>query len=168
MVRLTLGRFTISMTLRALLLIAAILTTGLGAGVYFAFDVAVMPGLARVGDRTFVESVQGINIAIVRGLFMVVFLGALGFTVAAGLAHLRSSALPWIGVAALLSLAVLVVTFAASVPLNNAIDAADLATTDLAAVRERFESAWARWNVLRTVLSTAALGFLTWALLVTG
>lgn len=39
---------------------------------------------------------------------------------------------------------------------------------DLAAVRERFEARWVRWNVARAVTSTAAVGFLAWALVLHG
>lgn len=36
---------------------------------------------------------------------------------------------------------------------------------DLTAVRERFESGWVRWNVVRAVTSTASLAALVWAAL---
>ena len=40
---------------------------------------------------------------------------------------------------------------------------------DLAAVRERFgEAKWIRWNIVRAVMSTAAFGCLTWALVLYG
>jgi uncharacterized membrane protein len=35
-------------------------------------------------------------------------------------------------------------------------------------VRERFESRWVRWNILRAVTSAAALGCLLWALVLHG
>jgi uncharacterized membrane protein len=56
---------------------------------------------------------------------------------------------------------------AVHLPLNDAIkEAGDPdRITDLAAVRERFdESRWVAWNVVRAVLSTAAVGCLAWAL----
>ena len=63
-----------------------------------------------------------------------------------------------------LYVAVLVVTFAINVPLNDALAAAG--TSDLADVRARFEGTWVRWNVVRAVLSTSAFGCLTGALVV--
>ena len=39
---------------------------------------------------------------------------------------------------------------------------------DLAAVRERFEARWVHWNIARAVTSTAAVGFLAWALVLHG
>jgi uncharacterized membrane protein len=38
----------------------------------------------------------------------------------------------------------------------------------LAAVREQFEAAWVRWNVVRTVACTLAFGCLSWALVLHG
>jgi uncharacterized membrane protein len=59
-----------------------------------------------------------------------------------------------------LSLAVVVITFAVHLPLNDAMKATG-------AVREQFhEARWVAWNVVRAVLSTAAFGCLAWALVV--
>ena len=44
--------------LREAVLIAATLTTGLMAGVFGIYSNAIMPGLRRTDDRTFVASFQ--------------------------------------------------------------------------------------------------------------
>ena len=54
-------------------LIAATLGTGLIGGLFFGFATAVMPGLARTDDRTFVATMQGINEAILNPLFLTVY-----------------------------------------------------------------------------------------------
>ena len=59
----------------------------------------------------------------------------------------------------------LAVTFAVNVPLNNRLNAA---TGDPAAARAAFEAPWVRWNLVRTVLNTAAFGCLCWALVLHG
>ncbi|HEU4540873.1 MAG TPA: anthrone oxygenase family protein [Jiangellaceae bacterium] len=156
---------------RDAVLILATVSVGLMAGVFFAYAVAVMPGLARTDDRTFVGSFQAMDRAIINPLFLVVFVGALAITVLAGAAHLGEEsrpAVPWILAAAVLYLVVFVITVRVNVPLNDAIKAAgDPDQIDVAAVRERFsESTWVRWNVVRTVLTTAALGCLGVALAV--
>ena len=53
-------------TVRQLSLVADLVTTGLMAGVYLAFSIAVMPGLARSEDRTYVEAMRGMNVAILN------------------------------------------------------------------------------------------------------
>src|SRR5215213_5281702 len=142
--------------LRGGALAAATLTTGLMAGLYYAYAISVMLGLSMTDDRTFVSS-----------------LGALVFTALAGVLHLPGDwrgVLPWIVAALVLYLATLVITFGFNVPLNNELAAAGDAEriADLAAVRERFEASWVRWNIARAVASTAAFGCLTWALVLHG
>lgn len=155
--------------LRSLVLLAATLTTGLMAGLYFAFSVAVMPGLAKGGDRTLVEAMQRINVAILNGWFTLAFGGALVLGVVAAVMHRGGAgrpALPWIIAGVALYAVSLVITMGFSVPLNDRLaGAGDPGRIhDLAAVRARFESAWVHWNVARTVVSTAALGCLAWAM----
>jgi uncharacterized membrane protein len=154
-------------------LVAAALTTGLAAGLFYAYSYSVMPGLGRADDRTFVMGMQRINVAILNGWFALCFAGALVFTALAVASHVPSggrSVLPWIVAALVLYVVVLVVTFAVNVPLNNELNAAGDPDriADLAAVRERFEATWVRWNFLRAAGSTAAFGCLLWALVLHG
>ena len=46
-------------TVRTSACVAALLTTGLMAGVYLAFSIAVLPGIARTDDSTFVRPCAG-------------------------------------------------------------------------------------------------------------
>ncbi|MCM2423417.1 anthrone oxygenase family protein [Streptomyces sp. RKAG293] len=161
---------------RTVALVAATLTTGLIAGLYYGFACAVMPGLRRTGDRTFVDAMRWINVRILNGWFALGFGGSLVLTVLAGALHLPGDApdgpLPWIGGAAALYVLTLVSTFAVNIPLNDELAAAgdpgSAGASALAAVRERFETRWVRWNLLRAVAATGALGCLIWALVLYG
>ncbi|MEV7008446.1 anthrone oxygenase family protein [Streptosporangium sp. NPDC051022] len=158
--------------LQTVSLLAATVTTGLMAGLFASFAYAVMPGLGRSHDRTFVEAMQRINVAILNGWFMFCFLGGLVFTIAALVLHLRSDGgvLPWIIAALVLYGVMFVVTAAVNVPLNDQLAKAgapgDIA--DLAAVRQLFESRWVTWNVVRAVANVTAFAVLTWALVLHG
>jgi uncharacterized membrane protein len=154
-------------------LVAAALTSGLAAGLFYAYSYSVMPGLGRADDRTFVMGMQRINEAILNGWFALCFVGALVFTALALALHVPSggrSVLPWIVAALVLYVVVLVVTFAVNVPLNDELNAAGDPdrVADLAAVRERFEATWVRWNIVRSVASIASFGCLAWALVLNG
>lgn len=154
--------------LRDATLVAATVATGLVAGLFYAFSVSVMPGLSRAGDRTFVDAMQRINVAILNPGFFLSFLGAPVLTLTATALHLGGSARPALGLTAaalLLHGLVLVITMGVNVPLNNALVAAGPADQiiDLAGVREHYEARWVRWNIARAVASTAALGCLTLA-----
>jgi uncharacterized membrane protein len=154
--------------LQGVALIAATLTMGLMAGVFSLYSHAIMPGLRRTDDRTFVGAFQAIDRAIINPWFMPMFFGALVFTaIAAALLVGEGAVLPWTLAALVLYLVTFLITIRVNVPLNDAIKAAgdpdELA--DLAGVRRRFdEDRWARMNLIRSITTTIALGCLAWAL----
>jgi uncharacterized membrane protein len=79
-----------SAALRVPLLVAATVTTGLMAGMFFAYSFSVMPGLARVDDRTFVLAMQHINHATLESAtFQLTFSIALVLLGAAAVVHYR-------------------------------------------------------------------------------
>jgi len=141
-------------TLRAPILLAATVATGLQAGTYYTWASGVMPGLAKVDDRAFVSSMNHINVAIVNPVFMLTFLGAPALA-AAAVATGTPGARGWAIAGLVLALGTVVVTAAGNVPLNDALAAGGS--------RADFETAWVRWNVVRTVTSTASLACLAWA-----
>jgi uncharacterized membrane protein len=55
------------------LLDAATVATGLMAGVYFIYAVAIMPGLRRLDDSGFVAAFQATDRAIINPVFLVAF-----------------------------------------------------------------------------------------------
>ncbi len=160
--------------LRTVALLAATMTMGIGAGVFQLYAFAIMPGLGRTDDRTFVGAFQQIDRAIVGPWLFVFFFGALVFTGLAAALHFGAderSVLPWIAGAFVLHLAIFVITIGINVPLNDEIKAAGDPDriANLAAVRERFQEAkWVGWNIFRAVASTVAFGCLAWALVLYG
>ncbi|WP_328546876.1 DUF1772 domain-containing protein [Streptomyces platensis] len=153
-------------------LLVATLGAGLMAGLFAAFAYAVMPGLARSADRTFVQAMQHINRAILNGWFLVPFLLPIPLlvlaTVLAWNGHGRV-ALPWIIAALVLYLAGFFVTSGVNVPLNNALDKADTGDDSRAeAARAAFEGRWVTFNTVRALLHSAAFGLLAWALFLHG
>lgn len=151
--------------LRTPVLVAAGLATGLQAGTYCTWASGVMPGLARTDDRAFVHAMQQVNLVIVNPAFLATFLGApalaaLAVVVAGGPAR------PWAVAALVLAVSTVVTTSAFSIPLNDALAAVDLdaGARALAAARESFEGPWVRWNVVRALTSSGALGCLLVAL----
>jgi uncharacterized membrane protein len=154
-------------------LMAATVTTGLMAGVFGLYAHAIMRGLGKTDDRTFVGAFQAIDRAIINPLFMLWFFGALAFTGVAGVLYISDdggSMLPWVVAAFALYLVVFVITIAVHVPLNDEIKAAgDPDSVDLVAVRAAFhEGRWVAWNVVRAVLNSAGFLCLAWALVLHG
>lgn len=155
--------------LQSAALIAATATTGLVAGLFYAYSCSVMPGLRRTDDSTFVDAMRSINEAIRNGWFALSFAGALLFTTTAAILQFavdQRPALPWTVAALTLYLATLIITGRGNAPLNEQL--AGTPGVDHATLRTDFEGPWTRLNLARTVTSTAAFGCLTVALIVQG
>jgi uncharacterized membrane protein len=149
--------------------LVATITTGLVAGLFYSYACSVMLALRGVDDRTFVDVMQRINVAIRNGWFALAFVGALLSTVVAAVLHARlgrTAVLVPVLAALALYLVTLGVTFAVNIPLNDRLEAAGPpgGLADPAAVRTSFERPWVRWNVVRALSATAAFGCLCWAL----
>ncbi|WP_406285664.1 DUF1772 domain-containing protein [Embleya sp. NBC_00896] len=156
-----------------ILLGATLVTTGLVAGVYYCFAVAIMPGLAQVDDRTFVDVLQQVNEKIENPFFFASFfgapiLGAISIHQHRKLGH--KDATRWIIAGVALSVLGMLVTIGGNIPLNNKLaDAGDPAKiADPAALRESVENTWNAWNITRTLAGTAALAALTRAAILHG
>jgi uncharacterized membrane protein len=150
-------------------LVAATITMGLMAGVFGLYSHTIMPGLGRTDDRTFVGAFQSMDRAIINVWFIPAFIGALVLTAAAAILHIGDdgSVVSWIAAAFVLYLVVVIITGTINVPLNDGLKAAGEPDeiTDLAVVRRRFDEArWVRWNLVRTIATTAAFASLTIAL----
>ncbi|MGQ0838533.1 anthrone oxygenase family protein [Actinokineospora sp.] len=149
-------------------LVLATITTGLMAGLFFAYSCSVMPALRGAGDREFIDAMRRINRAIQNGVFLLAFGGALLAGGAAVVLDLLDGAgfdpLTPTGVA--LYVVTVAITFGINIPLNNRLDAAGDPDriADPAAVRRAFEARWVRWNTVRTLASTAGFACLCAAL----
>jgi uncharacterized membrane protein len=135
--------------------------SGLMAGLFFAFSVAVMPALRRLEPSSGLAAMQAINRAILNPLFMVVFVGTA--LVAAALAV--STLWTWDDGGAALRLAggicyligAFGLTAAYHVPRNNAIDTLDPTNETSAAKWSTYLAEWVPWNHVRALASTASL-----------
>jgi len=136
-------------------LYAALLTVGLMAGLFFAWDVSVMPGLARLDDRAYVTTMQILIVAIENAGFYLVVLGALVFTAWSAYLHRRQGGGRWIAVALGCYVLALAITMVVHMPLN--LDLLQVGQTDPGAARATFETPWRVGNVARTAACSIAL-----------
>jgi uncharacterized membrane protein len=160
-------------TVQSITLLASVISTGIIAGLFFAYACSVMPGLGRSSDRTIVEGMQNINRAIINPWFMLPFMGSIPIIALAVFLAWRGHgrpALPWIIAGLAFYLVAFFITMSVNVPLNNDLEkAGDPARiADLAAVRQHFGARWGTWNVVRTMAHTAAFACVAWALVVCG
>ncbi|MFI0351108.1 DUF1772 domain-containing protein [Actinomadura sp. 9N407] len=149
---------------------AALVMLALVAGLNFTFAVAVMPNMAGVDDRTFVEVTQRFNENPVFPVSFTLALISMVFAVVLQASLARGAAVRWTIVALVLYGVVLAVTAGLHIPLNYEIDQAGDPDRikDLAHVRDRFEGPWVAGNIVRTLFCTAAVAALARALLLLG
>jgi uncharacterized membrane protein len=144
-----------------LALLAATITTGIVAGLFFAYANSVMPALRGADDDAFVDVMQRINAVILNPLFLGTFLGGLLIGLAAAGAVVAGDdhrGLAWVVAGVGLYSVMFAITRAANIPLNVQLAEAGTpgAIGDLDAVRTRFERRWTTWNLVRALASTAA------------
>lgn len=134
---------------------------GLMAGLYFAFSTFVMTALGRIDQAAGISAMNSINRVIVKSLFLPVFMGStltcLALAVVAPFRWDEPGAAMWLAGGALYVVGMFVVTMVFNVPLNNALAAAQPASSEAAALWARYLSDWTWWNHVRAVASTLAL-----------
>jgi len=162
---------TLGSAIRALTLAGATLTTGLVAGVFYAFAVSVNLGLAAQPDASYVATMQAINARIQNPMFFASFFGAALFLLAALAAHIprpRSGRFRLVALACVLYIVGgFLLTASVNVPMNEELArvAANASPGELAGARAAYEGPWNFWNGVRTVFSSMAFLALTGACL---
>jgi len=149
--------------IRVLSLAGATLTTGLVAGVYYAYAVSVNLGLGVQPDASYVATMQAINVKIQNPLFFLSFFGAVLCLLVALTVHLPRPRLGRFWLIALASALYVgggfLLTVVVNVPLNEELARVvfgDASAGELARARAAYEGPWNFWNGVRTVFSFLA------------
>jgi uncharacterized membrane protein len=151
-------------TLRVVTLFLAVLLTGLSAGFFFSWEVSVIPGTKHVSDRSYLETMQSINRAILNPAFFTVFIGSLLCLIVASYMQYREAInFPfWLTLGATLMylIGTFGVTIFGNVPMNESLEAQNLTMIDtegLQAIRKSFEARWNQLHRIRTVFAVLSL-----------
>jgi uncharacterized membrane protein len=140
---------------------------GLLAGLYFAFSTFIMTALGRIGQAAGIAAMNAINVTIVQSL-MPLFLGTTATSAALAIVALfrwgEPGAMAMVAGGALYVLGMFVVTMIFNVPLNNALAAADPASSQAAPLWARYLADWTMWNHVRTISSTVACALFIYAI----
>lgn len=154
------GIFDMNQPWLSTLKILTALGSGLIAGVFFAFSVFVMRGLARIAPPQGIAAMQSINITVLNPLFLGVFMG----TALACLVLLVLSLLNWRAPGSPMLFAGCVlylvgtfgVTVAFNVPRNDALAVVKPESVEAAKLWANYLVTWTAWNHVRTVAAMAA------------
>lgn len=145
-------------------LMGALLLSGLLAGVFFNWTNAITPGIGRMEDKYFLLAFQHMNRTILNPLFYIVFMGPLLLTFAT--AYLlkpltRTGYLLALAASVIYFLGVFMVTLIGNLPLNDILDTTDVfasGQSEISDVRAGFEDRWNALHLIRTI--TSSLTFL--------
>ncbi|MBR0715616.1 DUF1772 domain-containing protein [Bradyrhizobium liaoningense] len=133
---------------------------GLIAGLYFAFSTFIMTALGRIDQAAGIAAMNGINVEIVRSLFMPFFLGTtLSCAVLVVMGLLRPGepgAVAMIVGGGAYVIGMFVVTVVFNVPLNNALAAVQPSSPEAASLWSVYLKDWTFWNHVRTIASLGA------------
>ena len=159
-------------TFKIIVLYFAILLTGLSAGLFYAWQVSVIPGTKRIQDSTYIETMQKINRAIINPLFMLIFLRALLIQILIVFLYWDNGMTFWSLLAAtvLYGAGTVIVTGLGNVPLNDALDSLslhELSEEKISREQQNYESRWNRLHLIRTVFSVISFMLLLLATFIT-
>jgi len=150
------------------LLWTAALSSGLIAGVYFAFSGFIMQAFRKIDTTQFIAAMNAINETILRSLFMPLFFGSSLISVLLIIVAIANwdeagSELTLIA-GAIYFVGMFVCTVLFNVPLNNTLAKIDPDSVDAHHVCSRYLKTWTKWNHLRTVSSLVTCVLCIWIL----
>ncbi|MBQ4822741.1 anthrone oxygenase family protein [Aquimarina sp. MMG016] len=155
------------LSLRSITLLLSLIGTGLTAGLCFTWSNAIIPGIGRLDNLTFLQSFQAMNRVIINPSFLITFFGpVILLFLNAYLSRHTNIFWLFLLVAILFFMGVGMVTIFKNIPLNEILDQTLLETIsqqELADLRQTFEKPWTRWHMIRTITS-----FMAFILLLTG
>ncbi len=133
-----------------------VLLNALSVGFFFTWSVSVILGTKKIGDLTYLETMQSINKEILNPVFFIVFFGSLITLILNAALQNNNKLMFWL----LLTSAIIYligtfgVTAFGNVPLNNELDALDIKAlniTELKNFRDYYESNWNQYHNIRTL-----------------
>ena len=146
-----------------ILTLAALLGSGLVAGIFFAFSTFIMKALDRVQPESGMRVMQEINVTVLTPWFLGTFLGTGVICLGLGVHALRNweSASPYQFLGSVVYLlGSILVTMVFNVPRNERLAELDPEQPEGVEYWKNYLVSWTRWNHVRTLASLAATALL--------
>jgi len=157
-----------SSSILTVLLWAAALSSGLIAGVYFAFSTFIMPAFAKIETTQSIAAMNSINKTILNSLFMPLFFGSsiisVVLTIFAFIHWGEAGAELTLIAGIVYFIGMFLCTIVFNVPLNNTLARTDLKNNNVQHVWSNYLKTWSQWNHLRTVSSLITCVVCIWIL----
>lgn len=148
-------------SIKSITIFAAVIITGLSAGLFYAWSVSVIPGTRKVSDLTYLQTMQVINRAILNPAFFLIFFGSLLLLAISAIQQYQTGLTFWLISAAILTYLVgtFGITAFGNVPLNNTLDVLNISNMnhlELSFFRQDYETRWNRLHLIRTVFAVGS------------
>jgi uncharacterized membrane protein len=151
-----------------ILLWAAALSSGLIAGVYFAFSGFIMRAFGNIDTTQSIAAMNSINTIILSSTFMPLFFGSTIISVLlmiAAFIHWGEAGTDLMLMAgAIYFVGMFLCTALFNVPLNNSLAKLEPDSANANKVWSRYLKTWTKWNHLRTVCSLVTCVLCVWIL----
>lgn len=158
--------------MKTIILLITTLSSGLMAGLFFAWSISVTPGLAKVGDKIYLQGFQSMNRAIINPVFLIFFMGLAVLLPLLSYLYYQSpmGTQFWYIISAtiLYLVGVMTITFFGNVPMNNTLEILQIdlmKPEQMGSFRLGFEGKWNKLNMIRTICSSLAFASLIMACL---
>jgi uncharacterized membrane protein len=136
---------------------AAALSSGLVAGVFFAFSSFVMLALSRIHPDQGIAAMQSINVTVITPGFMLALFGTAVIALVLGIGAIsrwgQTGPMLILAASTLYLIGCIGVTMGGNVPLNDALAAVQGGSADGATLWARYLQDWTFWNHVRTAAS---------------
>ncbi|CAM1357617.1 anthrone oxygenase family protein [Tenacibaculum halocynthiae] len=142
--------------MKTVTLFMTVLLNALSAGLFFAWSVSVILGTKKVGDFTYLETMQNINREILNPAFFILFFGSLIALIITSYLQFNTKTVFWLVLASTIiySIGTFGITALGNVPLNKELDALNinnLNLLELKSFRSYYESTWNHYHSIRTI-----------------
>jgi uncharacterized membrane protein len=143
--------------------VVTLVLAGWMAGVFYTFSNSVMPGLDAINPDHAIRAMQSINRKILNPVFLTTFVGTPIAAVVTGVLLLVLEETPAATLSFLAAAAYALGAFAptaiVNVPMNQALDAAEVPSDvrEAAKLWSSYSLRWTRWNTLRAAGSSLSL-----------
>ena len=151
------------MTFEQIILVVGGTFTGLVAGLFYSFTVAIVPALRTLKGKEHIAAMQAINTKIENPLFFLSFFGALVFLPLTAYLYRDKPAFPLLVAASILYiLGAIGATVFGDIPLNEElakVETPKISEEEAEKIRKEFQGSWKPWmrfHAVRTLAATAA------------
>jgi len=142
--------------MKTAVLFITVLLNALSAGFFFAWSVSIILGAKKVGDFTYLETMQNINREILNPAFFLVFFGSLITLIITTSLQFYNKPVFWLVLASAITylIGTFGITAFGNVPLNNELDTLNitkLSLLELKNFRTYYENTWNHYHSIRTI-----------------